>query len=201
MPEKSETEHIVGGDYDDPPKIAVKADEGTHFLYLAFSRGENANLAVRTDLDKLVNGLVGPPDLSPFDVVLLAQGNGKVIFQKSLSGIEVARIKNLPDVSGADDKKVAKQIDAESLTQVSQLGEVKIAGARYRLYSQPVQIAFLPADPDKKSARNSQRSSPKGQSGVKSANEASDTKGANPTLAAKSSEDTAGLWVLCGSNT
>ena len=29
--------HVIGNDYDDPPKIAVKADEGTHFLYFAFT--------------------------------------------------------------------------------------------------------------------------------------------------------------------
>jgi hypothetical protein len=79
VPDKGETEHVIGEDYDDPPKIAVKADEGTHFLYLAFSHSETeegkstpvkAKLVVRTDLDKLINGLLGPPDLSPFDVVL-----------------------------------------------------------------------------------------------------------------------------------
>jgi hypothetical protein len=94
VPEKSETEHIIGKDYDDPPRIAVKADEGTHFLYLAFRHSEKeegkqapkepAELVVRTDLDKLINGLLGPPDVSPFDVVLLAQSNGNIVKNRYL---------------------------------------------------------------------------------------------------------------------
>ncbi len=199
VPETTETEHIIGGDYDDPPKIAVKADEGTHFLYLAFRHSENANLVVRTDLDKLINGLLGPSDLSPFDVVLLAQNNGNVIFQKSLSGIEVARIENLQDDSGVVDEKNPKQIGVKLLSPVSRLEEVKIAGARYRLYSQPLQIAFLPADPDKKPAKgNSKENNARGQSGTKSANQASDTKGATANSAPQSLEDPAAPWVLCG---
>jgi len=153
VPEKSETEHVLGQDYDDPPKIAVKADEGTHFLYL-FYRRESIKSVVRTDLDMLINSLLGPPDLSPFDVVLVARSNGNVIFQKSLSGIEVAQINNLEDASGATKGSPDKHIDIGLLSPASRLEEVKIAGARYRLYSQPLQIGFLPANPPGKSAEN-----------------------------------------------
>ena len=208
VPDKGETEHVIGEDYDDPPKIAVKADEGTHFLYLAFSHSETeegesapvkAKLVVRTDLDRLINGLLGPPDLSPFDVVLLAQSNGNVIFQKSLSGIEVARIENLQDDSGLVDEKNPKQIGVQLLSPVSRLEEVKIAGARYRLYSQPLQIAFLPANPHAKPAsEDSKGNSAKGQSGATSVKQASDTNGATPNPPAKIAEDPSAPWVLCG---
>jgi len=199
VPERSETVHIIGSDYDDPPKIAVQADEGTHFLYLAFRHSENAKLVVRTDLDKLIDGLLGPPDLSPFDVVLLAQSNGNVIFQKSLSGIEVARIENLQDDSGVVDGKNPKQIGVQLLTPVSRLEEVKIAGARYRLYSQPLQISFLPADPGRKPAQeNSKGNIAKGQSETRSTKEASEPKSGPSTPAAKSPEDPSAPWVLCG---
>src|SRR5262252_6403985 len=55
-------------DYGDPPKMAVRADEGTHFLYLAFSRGLT-KYAVQTDLDKMIAKLLPPAERSPFDVV------------------------------------------------------------------------------------------------------------------------------------
>src|SRR5260370_32219382 len=32
--EESEVREVIRGDYGDPPRIAVRADEGTHFLYL-----------------------------------------------------------------------------------------------------------------------------------------------------------------------
>src|ERR1700751_1092878 len=35
-PEEKESESVVRDDYGDPPKMAVAADDGTHFLYLAF---------------------------------------------------------------------------------------------------------------------------------------------------------------------
>jgi hypothetical protein len=141
-------------DYADPPKVAVTADEGTHFLYFAFRHdledkpvawGKTFDFAVRIDLDQQINGLLGAPDLSPFDVVLISQSNGKVIFQKSLSGVEVSEIKELEDASGDVKGKERKQIDVAWLSPASRLEEVWIAGARYRLYSQPLQVGFSPA--------------------------------------------------------
>jgi hypothetical protein len=139
--------------YADPPKIAIRADEGTHFLYFAFRykpedkpivRGKTLDFAVRTDLDQQINRLLGAPDLSPFDVVLISQSDGKVIFQKSLSGIEVSEIKELEDASGVKGKE-GKNINNAWLSPASRLEEVRIAGARYRLYSQPLQVGFSPA--------------------------------------------------------
>jgi hypothetical protein len=189
--------HIIGGDYDDPPKIAIVADEGTHFLYLAFQRNRNGPqnktdtvaYAIRTDLDKLIDGLLGPPDISPFDVVLVAQHSGKVIFQKSLSGIEVAQIKNLDDASG-EVKGQARQIDVGMLLPVSRLEEVKIAGARYRLYSQPLQIGFLPTTPKTDTAKN--------KPAVKSAQEGPNANGDAQNSAGKTAEGDSSTWVLCG---
>ena len=181
VPDKSETRHIINEDYDDPPKIAIQADEGTHALYLAFSHDqdeqgkETAKYVIKTDLDKLINGLLGPASLSPFDVVLVAQSDGVVIFQRSLSGIEAARIKTLEDASGGvkeqTDKQTDKQAESGLLPQVSRLEEVRIAGARYRFYSQPLQIGFRPADP---------------------------TRSGKEISSAKSGGDSSGPWILCG---
>jgi hypothetical protein len=200
VPGESEIEHVTGHDYGDPPKIAVKADEGTHFLYLAFShKGEaeqahsKAEFVVRTDLDQLINGLLGPPTLSPFDVVLVAKSNGEVIFQKSLSGVEVAKLEQLEDASGNVKKRSPEEIDVKWLSPASRQEEVKIAGARYRLYSQPLQIGFLPANPKVKgteenpaakgATENPKLSSAKGGSEAKSIKKdlGLKTMGENPT--------------------
>ncbi|HXM23833.1 MAG TPA: hypothetical protein VN948_21420 [Terriglobales bacterium] len=156
--EQSDWKPVFGSDdFNDPPRIAVAADDGTHFLYLAFKRrlkSTTVQYAVRTDLNKLIDKLLPPPNRSPFDVVLLAQSDGTVIFQKSLSGIDVERVNTLDDASG-DTKtgKTGTPITMDSLSQSSRLEEVKLAGARYRLYSQPLQIPFASADPGRKSAK------------------------------------------------
>src|ERR1700680_528849 len=154
--EQGDWEPFIGDDFSDPPKIAVAADDGTHFLYLAFKRQPKGHAAVqyavRTDLNKLIDKLLPPSNRSPFDVVLLAQSDGTVIFQKSLSGIDVERVNTLDDASG-DTKtgKTGTPITMDSLSQSSRLEEVKLAGARYRLYSQPLQIPFATADHGRKS--------------------------------------------------
>ena len=210
VPDCSESAHPIGGDYDDPPKIAVEADEGTHFLYLAFKRdlksgGAPVQYVVRTNLDKLISGFLGSANVNPFDVVLVARGDGRVIFQKSLSGIEVAEIKNLEDASGNVTGKDLKQIDVGALLPTSQLEEVRVAGARYRLYSQPLQVGFLPAHPqdnadgqnDCKTA-NPRTKSKTGNLKSKSSAGNSDTAGDDDNSQAKHSQDTSTDWVLCG---
>jgi len=62
--EEDQDKAVIGGDYGDPPKIAVRADEGSHFLYMAFQRGD-ARYGVRADLDKLVRKLLPPDERGP----------------------------------------------------------------------------------------------------------------------------------------
>lgn len=204
--EPGEVANVINQDYGDPPKLAVASDEGTHFLYLAFLRSPDdspskekpAQLAVRTDLDKLINGLLGPPDLSPFDVMLLAQRDGKVIFQKSLSGVEVAAIKNLEDASGQAKGSNEKKIDIDLLSPTSQLEEVRIAGARYRLYSQPLPIGFPMANPKKNAAGEEPKKNKKGDSKAKSSDDGQDATDAGGNSNANSDDTNSANWVICG---
>jgi hypothetical protein len=209
VPELSEASHAVGSDCDDPPKIAVESDEGTHLLYLAFrrvpkNRRDPTAYVVQTDLDKLINELLGPANLIPFDVVLVARGDGHVIFQKSLSGIDVAQIRDLEDASGQTQGKEQKLFGVSILSPTSRLEEVRIAGARYRLYSQPLPIGFKPANPNRKAngpnakgkhnncgaASASTNDSP-GEEDTKADSDKGDTEKSNAAAAS-------GDWVLVG---
>src|SRR5664279_1183388 len=156
LADDAEITHLIGTDYDDPPKIAIRADEGTHFLYFAFSHDlddfgitgqKQMNFAVRADFDQSINRLLGAPSLSPFDVVLISQGDGRVIYQRSLSGVEISQVSKLEDASGDVKGKEKKEIDVAWLSPASRQEEIWIAGARYRLYSQPLQVGFMVADP------------------------------------------------------
>jgi hypothetical protein len=153
VPEQKESKPIIGKDYSDPPKIAIAADEGTHFLYLAFIN-KSSGYAIRTDLDKLIEKLFPPAERNPFDVVLLSKSDGKVIFQNPSSGMVVTRIDSLEKVSeNAKNGAPPPQITVKSLSQVSSREEVMLEGVPYRLYSQPLPISFPSADPMKKSSK------------------------------------------------
>jgi hypothetical protein len=153
--EESDVREVIGSDYGDPPKIAVRADEGTHFLYLAFQRRPEApKYAVRTDLDKLIRKLLPPDNRSPFDVVLVLEANGTVIFKKSSPGFDVTRIDALMDESGTARTGKPEPIDVKSLTQSSRFLEITLANAHYRLYSQPLQLSLPAIRPERKGAKD-----------------------------------------------
>jgi hypothetical protein len=168
QPKERESKSVVGEDFGDPPRLAVSSDEGTHFLYLAFAQDNGPGYSIRTDLDKLIDKLLPPARRCPFDAVVVAQSDGTVIYQKSQSGIIIARIDTLENASGdAKPGKPIAPIAVDSLSRSSKLEEVKIAGARYRLYTQPIQLPFVQANPNGKHSR--------------------DVNGAVPTS-----------WILCG---
>jgi hypothetical protein len=153
--EESEVREVIRGDYGDPPKIAVRADEGTHFLYLAFQRKpRTAKYAVRTDLDKLIRKLLPPDNRCLFDVVLVLEANGTVIFKKSPPGFDVARIDALIGESGTAKAGKPEPIDVQSLSQSSRFLEITLANAHYRLYSQPLQVSLPLIRPEWKTAKD-----------------------------------------------
>jgi hypothetical protein len=185
-PEDEETESIIGeDDYSDPPRVTVVADEGTHFLYIAFKRSapttkgraerKQVKYAVRTNLERLIRDVLPPPNRRPFNIVLVAREDGTVIFQDSLPGIEVARVDMFEHESAATKEKKSEEketvksgVKKEELSESSRYSEVTLGGARYRLYSQPLQLSFQPIDAGKKG----------------------DKKEAAPAAAEK--------WILCG---
>ena len=142
---------MIEGDYGDPPKIAVRPDEGSHFLYMAFRRG-GTEYGVRTDLDRLIRKLLPPDERVPFDVIVLTQGDGRVIFEKSAPGIDVANIDDLDDAPKDPKAGTPARTLVQKLSSRSTLEEVRLAGARYRLYSEPLQLSVSLIDPTKKSA-------------------------------------------------
>jgi hypothetical protein len=173
-----EDQKILGDDYGDPPNIAVRADEGTHFLYFAFKRTRDnkpKKYAVRTDLDKLIRGLLPPLNRNPFDVLLVAQTDGTVIFQSSAPGLAVANIDAFEDQSVAakaetaasaaakPDKPPSADVKGPLLSRrysSNKFSEINLAGTPYRLYSQPMQLSFSLNHPERKEAEGKIASRP-----------------------------------------
>jgi len=177
----SEDRKVLGDDYGDPPNIAVRADEGKHFLYFAFKRSqgkdEPTKYAVRTDLDQLIHGLLPPTNRNPFDVLLVAQKDGAVIFQSSSPGLAVTKIDAFEEESfeaktGKPEPEAAKTGKPESgdakvppqskRYSSNKLSDIHLAGAPYRLYSQPLQLSFSLNHPERKVTKGEAASRPKG---------------------------------------
>ncbi len=186
--EDSQDQQVIGGDYGDPPNMTVSSDEGTHFLYLAFQRNrekpdtENGaktkanpkakvkteiEYGVRTDLDRLIRELLPPDNRNPFDVVLVAQSDGTVIFQSSSSVLTVANIDSLdddltvtktaqpdsgPPKTGQPEPHGAKATPQSKRYSASRFSESILAGSPYRIYSRPLQLSFPLLHPEGKSA-------------------------------------------------
>jgi hypothetical protein len=155
-----EDQDLLENDFGDPPNIAVRADEGTHFLFFAFKRTRDkttTRYAVRTDLDKLIRGLLPPANRNPFDVLLVAQRDGTVIFESSAPGLSVSNINAFDDqASAARTERSAPEVakpdkpdSAEGKVPLksgryssNRLSEINLARTPYRLYSQPMQLSF-----------------------------------------------------------
>jgi hypothetical protein len=167
--DENESEPVVGQDYGDPPKMAVASDDGTHYLYLAFKRTGTKRYVIRTDLEKLIDKLSPPATRCPFDAMVIAQSDGKIIYQRSASGIIIARIDTLENaLENTKAGKPEAPIMLDALSRSTTLEHIKIAGTAYLLYSQPLQLPFALADAHRRAAR-----------------EASGDSGAKP-------------WIVCG---
>jgi hypothetical protein len=146
-------EHLVFRRAGDPPRVVARRDEGRMFLYLGYYHAvdddHKAPVTVigRSDIEK-----VAAPFLSAgnrFDAVLLVDRDGSVIAQKSPSGIELARVDSLVaplTALQADDLKKKGLTVFDSLRTSTQILDVKLGDAPYKLYLQPIQLSLNRAE-------------------------------------------------------
>lgn len=142
-------------EFDDPPRIKVRLDEGRHYLYLGFKHWMNRNghaLAVRvrakTDIDRVVGDYLA--SRSEFDAIALVDRDGHVIAQRSSSGVELARVDSatrtpLATASGASTQGAASSA-SDTRRPSGNAADVTIGGDTYKFYEQPVQLSLLTPD-------------------------------------------------------
>ena len=135
--------------FDDPPRVKIVNDEGTHFLYLFYERAFRPDsiektvkiqLGVKADIESVV-----AEDLSTrseFETLVLADGEGRVIAQ-SKSGVRLVRLDRL---TGAATTQNAAAKGLETLRATGNIADVTIGAADYKLYVQPVQLSLLKED-------------------------------------------------------
>jgi hypothetical protein len=144
--DKSSFEYQLFQKAGDPPVVDVQRDEGRNYLYLAAKPSSHvppASVLARTDIEKIAAAYLMPR--TELDALFLTTKDGRVIAQQSAAGLNLARVDQLPGASqtnptGADQKQASSWF--ERLRATSNVTEVTVAGALYKLYLQPVQLSL-----------------------------------------------------------
>ncbi len=138
----------------DPPSLKVMADEGTYHVFFGY-QVEKTTIFTRSKIDDLIQPFV--PKDRDFDVILVAEADGRVIFQQPKSGIQFTRIdglvksegkeakqdsNNKTKTDGDDKKKDQGDGDFQQLRKFSGVSDVRLGKIDYRLYSQPIHLSF-----------------------------------------------------------
>jgi hypothetical protein len=144
--DKEDVEHI-GVEYHDPPRIMVRADEGSHFLYFAYKRQvikPAKQYVLRTNLDKLIRNLLPPADRNPFDAILVARSDGEVVFQTAAPGVSITQIGDFKSQAQSTKSKPVEPINVKSFSEFSSLTAVSVANTGYRVYTEPLPLPLPP---------------------------------------------------------
>ncbi len=78
-----------------------------------------------------------------FDLVLISNAKGEVVYQTPYTQLHVANLKSLFDAGSAPanpDPKITKNVQFDLINGTSTLTQVKLGGIAYDLYSQPIRL-------------------------------------------------------------
>ena len=127
--------------------MAVQRDEGQSYLYLgsAPARGQGSDVTVvaRSNLEALAHGYLTTG--TEFDALLLAGSDGTVFAQESPSGLTLARVDPLISTqrTASSEKAPDGATSFERFSMSSNVTDVVIGDAGYKLYVQPIQLSLL----------------------------------------------------------
>ena len=213
---------------NDPPSLAIERDEGQYFLFFALEapseperRGISGGsrkpevsakpgngqempdpdgdsvLYTRSSVEKLISPLADPFLGSSFEAILVARRDGTVIFQRRLGNAVI-------NLRGLEKAHSEGKIDVTTLGNAAMSTEIRLAGANYTLYSQPVRLSY-PSVPGKVEPPDSEppaRSQPpednKTQGTKVASNEAKGSGSTETTTAPKGGTKGVEEWIVCG---
>ena len=124
---------------------AVRYEGNSTWLYFDYvSNGLEAGTVIRVQAKSELNGLIQPfltarigsqPD--QFQNILIAEAEtARVILQYDTTQIRLASLDNLTAANEA------KKINLKEIAQTSNAVDISLAGANYRLFSQPLKLSF-----------------------------------------------------------
>ncbi len=128
------------------PRIGldVREETGKTWVNLLYDgptgvKGYKATVSVRTSFQGLLEPLVSR-DLFD-DILVVAQHDGRVIFQRNPSGFRVAQLDAVVKFSGRGEKNTGTEELPEQVEPISTL-EVNLADTDFKLFLQPVRLPF-----------------------------------------------------------
>lgn len=128
----------------DPPNARIQRDEGRNYLYLGYRheiehrKGQlPVSLVARGDIDELAAPYLTRND---FDALLLLDGHGATIAQRSSSGLELTSVEKLRDRGPGAASGAPGVFDR--MRGTTNLAVVTIGAADYMLYAQPIQLSL-----------------------------------------------------------
>ena len=143
--------------FADPPRITVEPDEGVNYVYIGYQRTADHHhrfVEARANMDRVVGELL--ESRREFDAVALVAHDGRVIAQRSRSGVELAHVELLIEpvaavASGAKTPATPSSSEArtdsmravESIEATGRVRDVSVAGVGYKLWAQPVPLGLL----------------------------------------------------------
>ena len=134
--------------FDDPPRVEIVLDEGTHYLYLFYKLRIDADekptyvtFSAKADIEKLVSSDLS--SRSEFNTLAIVDFEGRVLAQ-SKSGAKLSRFDRLTGTAPAAANAAAKEFG--TLKATGNIADVTIGGADYKLYVQPIQLSLLTQD-------------------------------------------------------
>jgi hypothetical protein len=121
----------------DPPTLDIQSDEGTFFLVLGYR--PKSTHRPPTFVKARVDSFVQPGQiLRDFDALVVARAaTGQVIYQhpRMLAETQLTHLNSLTSADG-------KPIDPRALGRVSVVAEINLAGASFKLFSEPLQLSY-----------------------------------------------------------
>ncbi|MDN3515478.1 MAG: cache domain-containing protein [Candidatus Brocadia sp.] len=116
--------------------LNVKQEEETFWVYFDYTGGADSGRIRIRARSNFLNKLIEPFfSRKVFDAVILAEEDGKVIFQRISSELRVVTLETLINKEG-------KEINFKSINSSTSLRDVRLAGANYKLFLQPVQLSL-----------------------------------------------------------
>ena len=146
-PDSADATHVTPGD---PPNVRLQRTEGRNYLFLGYKHEAEhrstlpaVKLVARVDIEQVAAAYLA--SRRDFDALVLVDGSGATIAQRSWSGLEVTSVQKLRDrgqsIPSGSDPEATGVFDR--LRGTTNLAVVTIGASDFMLYVQPVQLSMM----------------------------------------------------------
>jgi hypothetical protein len=129
----------------DPPRVVIRRDEGTNFLYLGYSHdGHKATepvIEAQSNIEKVVRPFI--KSRNEFEALVLTDRSGRTIAQYSAKGLRLERVDGLDFSVTAQSSPQAPKPTFEGVRNSGKVASVVIGDVVYKFYAQPLVLSLM----------------------------------------------------------